>query len=739
MADNQELENNGQQELPKEETTENTEATSEEATPQDEVNAATETSTEAPMSGSSDEAPSSQEGDDSASGEESSVESVESAGETETASSEVPEEESPTQPVAEEEAEVSPPETPESAPEASEPESATSEEVSTPAEASAPEAASASEEVKEAEPVTPVEVESNKQALEQSYQAMNLDQLLEESTAITSDDELRKGDLFFEIARPVFEAYSIESKEQQKAQYIADNGSEEGFDAADDSKVSTFFSNYKIHKGRKKEVFEKSKKDREGHLKEKQDLLEELKQISQNTEQIDSVRRVKEIQERWRSIGSVPANGAEQLYKSYDALVKIFYDTKSIEYDLKELDRKKNMTLKLDLCEKAEALVEEENVGEAVKQLNKLHDDFKAIGPVPREEQDNVWNRFKAASDKIYQKKRAYSDEFKQQLQSNMVAKQELCLKVEEFVAFKTDRIKDWNLKTKELLELQDVWNEIGPMPREVAKDINKQFWNNFKAFFNNKNSFFEKLESERKENLAKKQEMVKQADELKDSDEWNVTGDKLKELQQEWKKIGPVPEKFRESVYQEFKAAIDHFFEKRRTRKAGREQEYQDNLNKKKEVCTKIRELAKAEDNTFEKFVGLKGEFYDAGFVPAQNISEVLEDYVSSVEKYYETSELEETKAEGALALFHAEIAEKVPNADRILGQKEQTIRRRITAIENDIALWENNLAFFANSKTADKLKAEFEGKIKASSERLASLKNQIKIMRNIKRKQAE
>jgi len=426
----------------------------------------------------------------------------------------------------------------------------------------------------------------------------------------------------------------------------------------------------------------------------------------------------------------VPMQEADEIYRNYKALLDLFYNQKSQERELLALDRERNLEAKVSIVTRAEELLNYDKINDAVNELNRLHQEYKRIGPVPRADREELWERFRVASDKIYDARREYAEKFKAQLNENMKLKQELCLKVEEFVSFDTDRIREWNNKTQELVELQKQWDSIGPAPREVAKSLNKQFWDNFKLFFNNKSKFFEKLDAAREENLAKKQELIKKAEELKDSTDWDNAANQLKALQSEWREIGHVPEKQREVVYQQFKGAADHFFERRRNRYKEQDAAQEENLKQKLEICNQIEELAKAKSNDTKKLQELNLKFHEIGFVPRKNIRSIQERFDEVNAMFMKNSELSNEEAQ----TFHFKTqAKAIKNNPKMAGdfkQSENKLKRKITDLENEINLWQNNIEFFAKSKTADKLREEFNEKISNAKAEIAAIENQIKIL---------
>jgi quinol monooxygenase YgiN len=351
---------------------------------------------------------------------------------------------------------------------------------------------------------------------------------------------------------------------------------------------------------------------------------------------------------------------------------------------------------------------------------------------VPKDQQDAIWQRFKAAADAIYERKRKASAEMRRVLEENMKSKQELCIKIEPFAEYNSDRITDWNAKTKEIMALQAEWEKIGPAPKEVAKDINKQFWSNFKQFFAAKGRFFDQLEKSRQENLSQKIELCLQAEALKDNSDWDAVTATLKKLQEQWKKIGSVPESQREAVYQRFKAACDYFFERKRNRSQAQEKEFDTNLAKKRTICEQIEALAAAKETDLAKLEELHKAFLAIGFVPRNQIEKITDRLENAITSFLKNLDMPEEEREKIKFRLQMQSLEGNPDAGRIIAKQEQALRKKIAAMENDISLWKNNLDFFANSKTADKLRRDFQMKIDAAESHLDKLRSQLRALVN-------
>src|SRR5690606_9751850 len=328
----------------------------------------------------------------------------------------------------------------------------------------------------------------------------------------------------------------------------------------------------------------------------------------------------------------------------------------------------------------------------------------KHIGPVPIEDKDSIWQRFKAASDAVYARRDAYLQTLQQELNVNLDHKLQIADQVQEFSGFQSDRIKEWNQKTKEILDLQKKWEEVGGLPRAKAKEVNKKFWSAFKHFFSNKNAFFKKLDEEREQNLQLKNELVTRAQELKESTDWESASNALKALQARWKEIGPVPEKFREKVFQEFKEACDYFFEHRRNQHGKVEEEQTGNLEAKIAVCEELEKHANEGTGTIDILKDMQHRFNEIGFVPRKGLSAVRTRYNEAVERFLSSLQDVSDDEKGRI-LLEGQIdgLRSDPNADKKLFQKELAIRKKITKVENDIAVWRNNLEFFGRSQNAE------------------------------------
>lgn len=559
------------------------------------------------------------------------------------------------------------------------------------------------------------------------------DELLAALKKVSGIEKMRVLDKALKEIKPPFDHIYEKEKEDALKSFA-----EAGNDAADfvykgDDTDGQFFELYNQLRNKKQRFFSELEKSKDENLRRKNEILEKLRELVDGEESTASINTLKALQEEWKKLGQVPGAHVKSLWANYNALIDRFYDNRSIYFELKELDRRKNLEGKLELCARAEELVNLENIKEAIVQLNELHEEFKHIGPIPKEDQEPVWQRFKAASDEIYAKRKEFFDELKHDLNENADKKQALGDEAAEFVSFNSDKISDWNKKTKQLLELQKKWEAIGGLPRDRAKHINKHFWGNFKTFFANKNAFFKTLETQREENYNKKKELLEKAEALKNSEEWDQTANELKKLQNAWRDIGPVPEKYRNEVYQKFKAACDTFFERKRAQGSVQNKEFDQNLKKKEEICAMLEAYINADTIELGQVYDLLERYSEIGFVPRNAIKKIHDRYDDITNRLVSLEDLSDSQRSELETQVQLSKLKNSPHGGQKIQRKEGAIKRKLSSLESDIATWKTNLDFFADSKTADKLKADFNEKIEKATAEMEELKKQLQMLKQI------
>jgi hypothetical protein len=551
---------------------------------------------------------------------------------------------------------------------------------------------------------------------------------------LAKDENFKHVDTVLREIKPLYDDMREKEKAEALVRFIGAGGVNEDFEYKGDESDMIFDANFKLIRDRRTQFIRQQEERKGDNLKRKEDMLERIRVLADQDSSDNQFEQFKELQKEWKSIGPVPGPQAKTLWANYHALVDRFYDNQSIYFELKELDRRRNLEAKAELCLRAEKLAEVPIIKDAIRELNELHHEFKHVGPVPKDDKEAIWQRFKKASDAVYAKRDAYLQNLQQELNVNFEGKAKLSDEVQEFANYQSDRIKEWNQKTKEILEIQKRWEIVGGLPRAKAKEVNRKFWSAFKAFFNNKNTFFKKLDEERDRNLQLKNDLVQKALELKESSDWERTSNELKNLQQKWKEVGPVPEKFREKVFAEFKEACDYFFEQRRTQHGKVENEQVENLHAKEQICQQLETHTANGTASADALKELQDQFNTIGFVPKKDITAIRNRYHEAVDKFVEAIQGFSEEDKNKL-LLENELSDlrNDPMADRKIFQKEQAIRKKISKIENDISLWKNNLEFFSRSQNADSVRSEFNEKIKEATDHLKQLKDQLKLLKTV------
>ncbi len=576
-----------------------------------------------------------------------------------------------------------------------------------------------------------VEVEEHHEV---DYSGFTKSELVGAVKELAKEDNFKKVEQALKDIKPLFDEIRAAERKEALERFKADGGIEEDFEYRLDELDHAFDATTKLIRDRRNEYFRNLENRKNENLRKKNEILESLRTLIDGEDSAHSFHTFKELQQAWKQVGPVPPAHIKTLWANYNALIDRFYDHRNIYFELKELDRKKNLEAKLELCVRAEQLTAKEKIKDAVKELNELHNEFKHIGPVPKDDQEAVWQRFKAASDAVYAKRDEFVAGLQTELKANFEAKSSIAEEVQAFQQFTTDRIKDWNQKTQEILALQKRWDAVGSTPRAKSKELNKKFWHAFKQFFHNKNQFFKKLDEERDANLKAKQNLVARALELKESDDWNKTSQELKQLQLQWKEIGPVPEKQRDKIFKEFKEACDFFFNQRRGSQVKADQEQEVNLKQKEVIIDELIAAAVAGNTSVEQLDALQAKFNEIGFVPKNVVASVKQRFTDAVAKYVSSiSGLSEAEREQTLLQSQLAGLKNDPQADRKLYHKEQTLRKQIQKAENDLSTLQNNLEFFGRSKNAEKLKGEFNDKIEAANQHLIQLKKQLKMLKSV------
>lgn len=431
--------------------------------------------------------------------------------------------------------------------------------------------------------------------------------------------------------------------------------------------------------------------EKEENLAKKLEILEKMKTLTESTEDTTAIyNEFKQLQQEWNDIKQVPSGRQNELWRSYQLYTEKFYDMVKLNNEFREYDFKKNLKQKTHLCEAAEKLAEETDVISAFHQLQKLHQEFRAIGPVAKELRESLWARFKAASTVINRRHQQHFEELKEKEQNNLDQKTVICEIVEsmEYDTFTT--FSDWEDKTQEILALQAKWKTIGYAPQKMNVKIFERFRSACDEFFHRKAAFYKSIKENMAKNLEKKRELCEKAEALKESTDWKATAELLTQLQKEWKNIGPVSKKHSDSIWKRFIGACDYFFEQKNKATSSQRSIEMENLAKKENIIQQLTELQESsnQEETTEKIRQLTKEWNEVGFVPFKDKDRIYKTYHALIDKFNLSA------AEKKLSNFKSSL-----NKETNLYREREKLMRTYEGLKNDIHTYENNLGFLSSS----------------------------------------
>jgi chromosome segregation ATPase len=450
--------------------------------------------------------------------------------------------------------------------------------------------------------------------------------------------------------------------------------------------------------------------------------------ITSPEEASKTYQEFKALQQEWREIKNVPAENANELWRNYQLYVEQFYDLLKLNSEARELDFKKNLEAKTRLCEAAEKLADEEDVISAFHQLQKLHQEYREIGPVAKELREEIWQRFKAASTVINKRHQQHFDDLRAREEENLAKKTALCERVEAICKEENKTSNDWEKHTKEIIDIQTEWKTIGFAPQKMNVKIFERFRAACDSFFANKAEYFRVLKDTFKENADKKRALIEKAKALQDSTDWRSTSDKLIALQKEWKTIGVVPKKIGDQLWEEFLAACNKFFEARNAQGADQRNEERQNMEKKLDVINRLKAVAEeAGDDLQAKVQKLVEEYNSIGHVPFREKDKLYKQYHEVLDKLYK--ELNVNVAKRRLNKFKDNLKQVAERGEQALDNERARLMRQYDAIKQDVQTYENNLGFLtASSKKGNSLIEEMNRKIQKLKDDMQLVKEKIK-----------
>ncbi len=531
--------------------------------------------------------------------------------------------------------------------------------------------------------------------------------------------------------KAAFFALRREEMAKEKEDFLANGNEESDFTPKEDADENNLKELLNVLKERRNEYNAAQEANREANLEKKRQIIALINEIANDPDNINrQFNRVKQLQQEFKDAGEVPATADTEVWKEFQRATERFYDVLKVNRELRDYDFKKNLELKQQLCEEAEALDEETDIVTAFRKLQELHNNWREIGPVAKEIREELWARFKAASSAINKKYQTFFEERKSKEKENADAKTELCEKIEEI---KTDDLKtyaQWDEVTKQIIALQEDWKKLGYASRKANAALFARFRKSCDEFFAKKAEFYKTMKDELSSNLAKKIDLCERAEALMDSTEWKEATDKFVEMQKEWKTIGPVVKKHSDAVWKRFIAACDHFFEQKKKQNVNVHAVEHENLKAKKEVIATLKAtIEEAAEDAAQTVRNLMDRWQEIGHVPFKEKDKIYAQYRELVDKAFETLNMRGSRSisDGGSRSYR-----QSSGNERGLSERDRLVRTYEQRM-NELKTFENNMGFLtANTKSGNSLVQEMERRIARLKEEIAELEQKIKELDN-------
>ena len=517
-----------------------------------------------------------------------------------------------------------------------------------------------------------------------------------------------------------------------REKFVEQGGTPENFKFADEHQETTFKELYSQFRDKKNAYNQKIEAEYEENLKKKLEIVEEIKKLVNTEESIGKTfQDFRDLQQRWKDTGQVAQSAVKSLWDSYNHAVEQFYDYIKINKELRDLDLKENLKAKIALCEKAEALILEDSVVKAFHALQNLHDKWREIGPIPNDQKEEIWERFKAATSIINKKHQEFFEKQKDQQVQNLAQKTALCERIEEINNSVIDKPKDWDEKSNDIVKIQEIWRTIGYAPKKENSKIYQRFKNGCDLFFAKKREFYKDIKASQKSNMQQKIELCEKAEQLKDSTDWKKTTDILIGLQKQWKEVGQIPRKQAEPLWKRFRDACDHFFTAKAAHFSSVDEGEMANLNLKLELIERVKNFEKSEDNAenLKRLTEIQKEWASIGHVPLNKKDAVQKDFRDAINAQFASLKLEASERERTN--YKAKVESWVSSqAKGKLYSERNKIVQKMRDIENEITLYENNMGFFSKSANSDALIKDINRKIDKAKNYLQELQEKLRML---------
>ncbi len=514
--------------------------------------------------------------------------------------------------------------------------------------------------------------------------------------------------------------------ELRRKAFFEENGADAEYKPQTNEAEIRFKELYNIYRTKRDEATALSDKEKEENYNAKLAIIEELKALVDSEEALNTTfAKFHDLQARWRAIGQVPQARVSDLYETYNLHIENFYDYVKINKELRDLDWKRNLEAKTALCEQAEALSEATAIVEAFHKLQKLHEEWREIGPVSMEHKEGLWERFKAASTIINRRHQEHFESIKAQQINNFERKAALCEEIEKIVAEAPTSHKAWNKASERIQAIQAEWRTIGFAPKKDNNKVYDRFRAACDKFFEVKHNFYSEAKDDMAKNLEVKNSLCERAEAIAERDDWAKATEELLALQAEWKQSGTVARKYADAVWKRFRAACDKFFERKSQHFSSVDNEYAANLAAKQSL---LEEMAQAVVKSFEEIKAFQRRWSEIGFVPIRHKDELQKQYKAALDKLFAT--IRSADREQQINKFKNKVSSMREAGDKRLRTERERLYNRVKQLEQEIQTLENNIGFFAKSKGVEALIATVEEKIARAKQEMADAIERVKLI---------
>lgn len=523
----------------------------------------------------------------------------------------------------------------------------------------------------------------------------------------------------------------LESKEEEATPEV-DFSEEEG---ALEQEKEQFFVLYQTYRDRKIAVQTAKKLEQEANLRSKQNLISRLKSLIAEEENIGTaIGEYKTIHETWKNIGDIPRDNRQEIQSEYSKLLESFFFNIKIYRELKDHDLKRNLQLKLEVVEKIQQLAQLTAMKDVESGIKALQNDFDETGPVPQEEWEQLKENYWGAVKQTYARIQEHYDAKREAMRQHIEEKKALLVEVEAFMleVGEPEGAKEWEEKTATLLAFQETWKKIGFGPKKENEELWTQFRAHCDVFFDQKKVFFDQIKGQQQLVADKKKKIIARANELKTSQDWKKTSDDLRALQQEWKKAGSAGQRHEQVLWKEFRSACDSFFDAKQKHFEEADKQNETNLAAKEDVVAKIEAYVIPSDKkqALADLREFSAAFAAVGNVPYKDKDRIYQAYKNGIDGHYSKLKLEGDEKEKAFFQAKMDNIKASPDAANLIDKERKDMRNQITNLQQEILQYENNLGFFAQSKGADVLRKEVDGKIAAAKKRIEEYKRKLKML---------